>query len=82
MLEVVRAHWEVENGLHWILDVSFREDESRVRMGHAGKNLAIVRKIALNLLRRDVSRKESVNCKRFRASLNPDHVLDILGIAL
>jgi len=50
ILRAVRAHWRVENSLHWSLDIAFREDESRVRIGHAGQNLALVRKLALNLL--------------------------------
>lgn len=81
-LSVVRAHWEVENGLHWSLDVSFREDESRVRIKHAGKNLAIVRKIALNAIRKNTSMKGGVKTKRFRASLNTKNLLAILGVVL
>ena len=51
MMQFVRQHWEVENKLHWSLDVTFREDDSRVRSGHAPENLALIRKMALNLLR-------------------------------
>lgn len=82
ILEVVRAHWEVENGLHWHLDVSFREDESRARMGHAGKNLAVVRKIASNLIRKETKSKGSVRTKRLRAGWNFEYLLDIVGITL
>ncbi len=82
ILSAVRAHWEVENGLHWSLDVSFREDESRVRMGHAAKNLAVVRKIALNLIRKETKTKGSVRTKRLRAGWNLDYLLDIVGIRL
>lgn len=80
ILDVVRAHWEVENGLHWLLDVSFREDESRARIGHAAKNLAVVRKIALNLIRGETKTKGSVRGKRYRASLSEEYILDVLGI--
>lgn len=82
VLRVVRAHWEVENGLHWLLDVSFREDESRVRMKHAGKNLAIVRKMALNLIRKETKTKASVRTKRLRAGWNVDYLLNVVGITL
>ena len=44
---LVRGHWGIENGLHWVLDVVFREDDSRVRAGHAGENLALVRRVAV-----------------------------------
>ena len=53
----VRAYWQVENQLHWVLDVVFREDDSRVRMGHASENLALLRQMALNLLARDATPK-------------------------
>ena len=82
LLSAVRAHWEVENGLHWVLDVSFREDESRARMGHAGENLAVVRKIALNCIRKETKTKGSVRTKRLRAGWNFSYLLDIIGISL
>ena len=47
---LVRGHWGIENGLHWVLDVVFREDDSRIRAGHAGANLAMVRRVAVSLL--------------------------------
>ncbi len=82
VLSVVRAHWQVENGLHWVMDVAFREDESRARIGHAGKNLAVIRKIALNLIRRETKTKGSVKTKRLRAGWSFDYLLDIAGITL
>jgi predicted transposase YbfD/YdcC len=74
LAETIRSHWGIENRLHWVLDVTFREDHSRVRDGHAPENLAILRHFALNLLRRDHSVRGSVATKRLRAALN-DHYL-------
>lgn len=80
ILRAVREHWKVENSLHWILDVVFREDESRVRIGHSQKNLTVVRKIALNLLKNEKSVKNGVKAKRFRAGLNSDYLLKVLRV--
>ena len=55
LLWAVREHWGIENSLHWVLDIAFREDESRVRKGHGPENLATIRHMALNLLRRETS---------------------------
>jgi predicted transposase YbfD/YdcC len=60
----IRSHWRVENGLHWVLDVGFREDASRVRERNAARNLALLRKIALNLARADTTLKASLKGKR------------------
>jgi predicted transposase YbfD/YdcC len=78
MLSAVRAHWAVENTLHWSLDVVFREDESRIRTRYAQQNLSLVRKFALTMLRNEQSTKDSVKTKRFRATLDPDYLLDVL----
>lgn len=75
----VRAHWEIENQLHWSLDVSFREDQCRVRVKHAAENFALLRRIALHLLKKDTSSKKSINRKRFRAALDPAYLEVILG---
>jgi predicted transposase YbfD/YdcC len=72
LLEVVRQHWQVENALHWTLDVTFREDESRIRKDAAPENFAIIRHIALNLVKSDISRKASVKRKRLMASIDDD----------
>lgn len=69
----VRGHWAVENKLHWTLDMTFREDECRVRKDHAPTNFSLVRKLALNLLRADKTCKKSVPQKMIRASLNQDY---------
>lgn len=65
----VRAHWSIENNLHWMLDVTFREDECRVRKDHSARNLAMIRRAALNLLRREPS-KMSIKRKRLKAAMN------------
>ncbi len=65
--DAVRRHWEIENSLHWVLDVAFREDDSRIRKDHAPENMAVLRHIALNLLKRENSKRRSIKTKRFRA---------------
>lgn len=70
VLKGVRIHWGIENRLHWVLDIAFDEDQSRVRKGHGAENLAILRHWALNLLRLDQSRKGSVKKKRLMAAWN------------
>ena len=71
-LNAVRQHWGIENQLHWTLDMTFREDESRIRAEPAPENFAIMRHIALNLIKNDTSRKASVKRKRFMATLEDD----------
>jgi len=65
-----RSHWGIENSLHWVLDVAFREDESRIRKGNAAENLATVRHLALSLLKQETSNKRGIAVKRFKAALN------------
>ncbi len=60
----MRAHWQIKNRLHWVLDMAFREDESRVRTADAAENLAVLRPLALNLLRRETSVKVGIKAKR------------------
>ncbi len=73
----VRGHWGIENCVHWVLDVTFNEDRSRVRRGNAPQNFGVLRHIALNLLRQEPS-KGSINTKRFRAALDEQYLLKVL----
>ena len=75
----VRSHWEVENRLHWCLDVQFGDDYARGRSGHIAHNLALVRHIALNLLRMDTTRKTSLKAKRLVASASDEYRAKLLG---
>lgn len=78
LLEVVRRHWHVENRVHWVLDVAFSEDQSRVRSGHAAANLALVRRLALSALQREKSLKRGVGTKRLRAGWDERYLLKVL----
>jgi len=75
----IREHWCVENKLHWTLDMIFREDEQRKRANHAAKNFAIVRKIGLNLLKKD-NGKESLRSKRLKAGWDKSYLTKLLQI--
>jgi predicted transposase YbfD/YdcC len=77
MGEFVRGHWGIENGLHWVLDVVFREDDSRVRSGHAGANLAMIRKVAVALLRNAPGKGSGVT-KRLKAGWDDEYLLNVL----
>jgi predicted transposase YbfD/YdcC len=78
MLGYVRGHWGIENKVHWSLDVTFREDTLRNRVGHSAENLSRIRRLALNLLRRDKSCKVGAKGKRLRAAIETDYLLQIL----
>jgi predicted transposase YbfD/YdcC len=73
----VRGHWGIENQVHWVLDVTFHEDASRIRTGDGAQNFAVLRHIALNLLRREAS-AGSIATKRFRAALDDSFLLQVL----
>jgi len=75
--ELIRGHWEIENGLHWILDVAFREDESRTRDFNAGANLALLRRVAVSLLKR-VKAKGSIETRRLIAAWDDEFLLQVL----
>ena len=74
----VRCHWSIENSLHWVLDVSFREDESRIRKDNAPQNFAVLRHMALNLLKTETSLKKSVKSKQLRAGWDNDYLAKVL----
>lgn len=76
--KAVRAHWGIENKLHWQLDISFDEDSSRIRKDQAPENMAIVRHIALNLLQQDKTLKRGVKAKRLQAAWRDDYLIEIL----
>ena len=75
-----RGHWGIENGLHWSLDIAFREDESRIRIGHAATNLGIIRHFALNLIKQDKTRKIGVKGSRKRAGWDGSYLHRLLGL--
>jgi len=75
----IRSHWGIENSLHWVLDVSFREDESRIRKGNAPENFAVLRHIALNMVKKETSLKKSIKSKRLRAGWDNDYLLKVLA---
>lgn len=76
--KAVRSHWGIENSLHWVLDVSFREDDSRIRKGNAAENLSIIRRLALNLIKQEKTIKKGVKTKRLKAALENDYLIKIL----
>lgn len=79
LLAATRTHWGIENSLHWVLDIAFREDESRVRKGYGAQNLATVRHIALNLLKQDKTVKIGIKNKRLRAGWDEKYLLRVLA---
>ena len=79
LARAIRSHWGIENRLHWVLDVVFHEDGSRVRTDHAPQNFAVLRHFALNLLRQETSSKASLAKKRFRAALNDAYLHTVLS---
>lgn len=75
----VRGHWGIENQLHWILDVAFREDQSRSTQGYSGENLAVIRHLALNLLTQEKSAKGGIRAKRLKAGWDNHYLLKVLS---
>ena len=82
ILQAVRSHWGIENRLHWVLDMAFREDESRVRKDHGDENLAVLRHIALNLLRQDTGPRLGIHGKRLKAGWDTNYLARLLALEM
>ncbi len=79
LMHAIRAHWGIENSLHWVLDVAFDEDACRIRRDHAPQNFATLRKLTLNLLRKDTKTKCGIKGRRKISGWNEDYLLRILA---
>ena len=80
LLHAVRHHWSIENSCHWVLDIAFREDESRIREGHSAENFSALRRMALALLKRETSVKRGIKAKRLKAALDEKYLLKLLSV--
>ena len=76
----VRRHWSIENEVHWVLDIAFREDDCRIRAGSAAENMAVLRHIALNLLKQESSKRLGIKNKRLLAGWDNDYLFKVLAI--
>ena len=82
LARAVRGHWGVENKLHWVLDVQMREDQSRARAGYAAENLATLRRLAVNLLKREKTKRRGIHGKQLNASWDHAYLLRLLGVPI
>ena len=78
-LSAIRGHWGIENSLHWVLDVVFREDESRHHAGNSGENLALLRRLAIGLLKQEKSSNDSLKTKRLRCGWDDGYLAKVLA---
>jgi predicted transposase YbfD/YdcC len=76
--DAVRSHWGIENSLHWVMDVTFCEDQSRIRKDHGAENVSWLRRLAISLLSNETSRKDSIRAKRIRAAYTTDYLETVL----
>jgi predicted transposase YbfD/YdcC len=76
--KAMRSHWEIENHVHWMLDIAFQEDTSRMRKEHSPENFAILRHMALNLLKQERTAKCGTKAKRLKAGWSEDHLCKVL----
>lgn len=79
LLKAVRCHWGIENGLHWTLDIAFAEDQNRVRKDHGPENLAVIRHMAINLLKQEKTAKGGIKAKRLQCAWNEEYLLKVLA---
>jgi len=80
--QAIRQHWSIENQLHWILDVTFGEDASRIRKDHAPENFALLKRWSINLLNQETSFKRSTRQKAKRASMDMTYLLQVLNASI
>ena len=80
ILKSVRGHWGIENSLHWVLDMAFREDESRMRKLNSPENFAMVRQVALSLLKQEQSEKIGIKAKRLKAACDREYLIKVLSV--
>jgi predicted transposase YbfD/YdcC len=78
-LQAARDHWGIENGLHWVLGIAFREDDSWGRTDHAPENFAVLRHMALNLLKQEPTAQIGIQAKRLKAAWDRDYLLQVLS---
>ena len=79
--QAIRSHWGIENSLHWTLDVTFSEDKSRIRKDHSPENFALLRRLAINLLKQEKEFKGSLKMKRYLAGMDNNYLVQILDSA-